>query len=46
MDGVIECPFHQGRFCVRTGKALISPAVEDLKTYETRVENGRVFIRV
>ncbi len=46
MDGVIECPLHQGRFCVRTGKALSAPAVEDLCTYETRVENGRVLVKV
>lgn len=46
MDGVIECPLHQGRFCVRTGKALSSPAITDLQCYETRLENGRVFVRV
>lgn len=46
MDGVIECPLHQGRFCVRTGKALSAPAVSDLRTYETRVENGRVLVKV
>lgn len=46
MDGVIECPLHQGRFCVRTGKALSAPAVTDLRTYEIRVENGRILVRV
>lgn len=46
MDGVIECPLHQGRFCVRTGKALSAPATVDLKTYESKIENGRVFIRI
>ena len=46
MDGVIECPLHQGRFCVRTGKALSAPAVTDLITYETRVENGRIFVKI
>ena len=46
MDGVIECPLHQGRFCVRTGKALSAPATVDLKTYKSKVENGRVFIQI
>lgn len=46
MDGVIECPLHQGRFCVRTGKALSAPAVENLVTYELQVRDGRVWVRV
>ncbi len=46
MDGVIECPLHQGRFCVKTGKALSAPATKGLATYETRVENGRVLVKV
>ena len=46
MDGVIECPLHQGRFCVRTGKALSAPATTDLRTYETYIENGRVLVKL
>ena len=30
-DGAIECPLHQGRFDVRTGKALCAPLTEDLR---------------
>ncbi len=43
---VIECPLHQGRFDVRSGKALSAPVCVDLKTYETRVEDGKVFIKL
>ena len=46
MDDVIECPLHQGRFDIRTGKALSAPVCVDLKTYETKVENDRVFVRL
>ncbi len=46
IDGIIECPLHQGRFCVRTGKAKGAPASVDLKTYPVKVEDGRVFVRL
>jgi len=41
-DFEIECPLHRGRFDIRTGKALTSPAECDLRTYETRIVEGRV----
>ncbi|VWX55550.1 Naphthalene 1,2-dioxygenase/salicylate 5-hydroxylase systems, ferredoxin component [Burkholderiales bacterium 8X] len=40
----IECPLHQGRFDVRTGKALCAPLTEDLPVYPVKIENGRVWI--
>jgi naphthalene 1,2-dioxygenase system ferredoxin subunit len=42
----IECPLHQGRFDVCTGKALCAPLTEDIRTYPVRVEAGRVFIHI
>jgi 3-phenylpropionate/trans-cinnamate dioxygenase ferredoxin component len=44
IDCVIECPLHQGRFDVRTGRALSAPVCVDLKTWPVKVENGRVYI--
>jgi 3-phenylpropionate/trans-cinnamate dioxygenase ferredoxin subunit len=41
---VIECPLHQGRFDVRTGKALSPPVSEDLRTYPVRVDGDRILI--
>jgi len=41
---VIECPLHQGRFDVTTGKALSAPVCVDLKTYPVKVEDGDVLI--
>jgi len=36
-DNVIECPKHQGRFDVRSGKARGAPAHISLRTYPVRV---------
>ena len=46
IDCVIECPLHGGRFDVCTGKALSSPVTVDLRTYDVKVEDGRVFVLV
>ncbi|KPP88305.1 MAG: dioxygenase ferredoxin subunit [Rhodobacteraceae bacterium HLUCCA08] len=44
MEHVIECPRHNGRFDIRTGKALGAPVCIDLATYPARVVNGRVLV--
>lgn len=40
----IECPLHQGKFDVRTGKAMCAPLTEDIRTYPVKIENGRVYV--
>ncbi len=45
IDGVIECPLHQGRFDIATGKALSPPVCVDLKTYAVKVERGRLYVQ-
>jgi 3-phenylpropionate/trans-cinnamate dioxygenase ferredoxin component len=42
-DGCIECPLHQGRFDVRSGRALCAPLTEDIKAYPVRVEGDELF---
>lgn len=43
MEGCeIECPLHNARFDVRTGKVLSSPAEIDLETFTTRVVGGQI----
>ena len=44
IDCVIECPLHQGRFDVRSGKALSAPVCVDLKTWPVKIEEGKVYI--
>ena len=45
-DGEIECPWHRSRFNLRTGQVTQGPAKEPLKTFETRVIDGVVQVRV
>jgi 3-phenylpropionate/trans-cinnamate dioxygenase ferredoxin subunit len=40
----ISCPRHGGRFDVRTGKAIIFPAVIDIPAYPVRVVDGEIEI--
>jgi MocE subfamily Rieske [2Fe-2S] domain protein len=46
VDCVVECPFHQGRFDIRTGKALGPPVIEPLETYPTKIVDGRLYVRI
>ncbi len=46
MDGIIECPLHMGQFDIETGEALAGPVCLDLETYETRVEAGKIYLKV
>ncbi|MFN0186872.1 MAG: non-heme iron oxygenase ferredoxin subunit [Aquabacterium sp.] len=45
-DGSIECPLHQGRFDVRTGRALCEPVTIDLAVHAVQLRDGRVWIRL
>jgi naphthalene 1,2-dioxygenase system ferredoxin subunit len=40
----IECPFHQGRFDVRSGQVTCEPATKNMKIYPIKVEDGRVWV--
>lgn len=44
MDFTIECPKHGGTFDYRTGAAKGAPVCINLKTHQTKVEDGEVFI--
>ena len=47
MDGhEIECPLHQGKFDVRSGKAMCEPLTEDIQAYQVKVEDGSVYIEI
>jgi 3-phenylpropionate/trans-cinnamate dioxygenase ferredoxin component len=41
---IIECPRHQGRFHIPSGKAKGAPVCIDLQTHPTKLENGEVYI--
>ena len=41
----VECPFHQGRFDVRTGAVTCGPASEPVRSWPVKIEGGRVFLQ-
>ena len=43
---VIECPLHEGKFDIKTGAPLCPPVFEPLPTFEVKVEDGKVFVKV
>jgi nitrite reductase/ring-hydroxylating ferredoxin subunit/uncharacterized membrane protein len=45
-DGEIECPWHRSRFDLRTGQVTNGPAKLELKTFETRVVDDVVQVKV
>jgi 3-phenylpropionate/trans-cinnamate dioxygenase ferredoxin subunit len=46
MDNIIECPKHNGRFDYKTGEAKGAPVCVNLRTYQVKVEGGKVLIDV
>ena len=46
VENTIECPKHSSIFDFTTGEVETPPACENLKTYATRVENGRVMVEI
>jgi len=45
-DDCIYCPKHGSAFNIKDGKVKGLPAVNDVKTYDTKIENGCVCVRV
>ena len=41
----IECPLHQGRFHIATGRAVGIPCIDDVRRYAVKIENGAVLIK-
>jgi len=41
----IECPLHQGKFHIPSGKATGIPCTEDIRCYAVKVEDGAVLLK-
>jgi 3-phenylpropionate/trans-cinnamate dioxygenase ferredoxin component len=41
-DGLVECPFHGGRFEVRSGKTVMLPATDGIATFAVRIEGDAI----
>jgi nitrite reductase/ring-hydroxylating ferredoxin subunit/uncharacterized membrane protein len=44
-DGVVQCPWHGSRFCMRDGSVVTDPAVYAAPTFAARLRNGKVELR-
>jgi 3-phenylpropionate/trans-cinnamate dioxygenase ferredoxin subunit len=40
----IECPLHQAKFDIATGKCLTAPATVDLNRYAVHIEGDEVYV--
>lgn len=43
---VIQCPCHGSRYNVKTGAIVNGPTKEPEPSYEVRVENDQIFVKV
>ncbi len=41
-DTEVDCPCHGSVFDIRSGEALVGPALESVQTFAVRVEAGRI----
>ncbi|MFO1200593.1 MAG: non-heme iron oxygenase ferredoxin subunit [Burkholderiaceae bacterium] len=47
LDGhEIECPLHQGKFDVRSGKPTCDPVTEAVRSYPVRLDGRRVCVQL
>ena len=46
LDEHIECPRHGALFSVKTGDAVTLPAVRGVDTYDVRVENDEIQVKI
>ena len=44
--GVVICPRHGARFCLKSGAALTPPAYESLRIFVVREQGGRLQVRL
>lgn len=41
-DGVVECPLHAGKFCLRSGEVLSMPATTDVACHRLVIDGADV----
>lgn len=45
-DCTVYCPKHGSGFDIKTGKNLHYPATQPVKTYEVKVEDEKIFVKM
>ena len=43
--GLLICPRHGSRFCLRSGKVLTPPAYSDIETFQVKSEAGIILVQ-
>ena len=43
--GLLICPRHGSRFCLRSGKVLTPPAYSDIETFKVKSEAGVILVQ-
>ena len=43
-DGRVVCPWHKAAFCIRTGRCLEPPAVDDVAAFPLEIENDNILL--
>lgn len=43
-SGLLICPRHGSRFCLRSGKVLTPPAYTDIETFKVKSEDGIILV--
>ena len=43
-NGEVECPFHLGRFDIRTGQPTLHPCTVPIRTYKVQIDGSEVFV--
>ena len=46
VENFVECPFHFALFDIRTGEAHGGVTTRSVKTFGTKVEDGRIYVDV
>ena len=41
---IVQCPFHNGAFNIRTGQVAAPPCMVPVRTYYAEVRDGRIYI--
>lgn len=45
-DGCIECPLHQAKFDIKTGRAMCAPATNNIRVYPIKVEGQDILVNL
>ena len=43
-DGMVECPLHSSRFCLKTGAVQGLPATKDTVAHAVEIRDGEVYL--